>query len=324
MAPPPLAFRIIMVGLGLPGLVYTAYFLMTNQLLDTPWFYCLALCALSALPGFRHFVYFFSYNYGMSLILTTVTIWLSYLSQIALGSELGLLFHGSAYVLYGGRLLVFLWRRESSKSHEARKKEIATKNASMPFPVKIVIFIFITILMAFYSFPFYFHIRAIASGHLDGMDSWGVAGGCVALAGLIVEIVADEQKQNFKDKHGDKFVNIGLYAITRHPNYMGEIIFHIGIYIGGLGAYLSSSHHALIAVAGVGQVAMVAVMLSQTRSLAAQQWEKYRQDPEFIAYVSRTPALFPFCPVFCLPAKSEDALLAKSDDAALAGADAGT
>ena len=50
------------------------------------------------------------------------------------------------------------------------------------------------------------------------------------LSGLLFEAVADEQKLVAKRAHGASVpVTGGLYAVCRHPNYLGEIVFHLGV-----------------------------------------------------------------------------------------------
>lgn len=50
------------------------------------------------------------------------------------------------------------------------------------------------------------------------------------LSGLLLEAVADEQKLVAKRAHGASVpVTGGLYGVCRHPNYLGEIVFHLGV-----------------------------------------------------------------------------------------------
>lgn len=53
------------------------------------------------------------------------------------------------------------------------------------------------------------------------------------LLGLIIESFADAQKFSFKKnpKNNGKFIQIGLWKYSRHPNYFGEILCWIGVYI---------------------------------------------------------------------------------------------
>jgi steroid 5-alpha reductase family enzyme len=60
---------------------------------------------------------------------------------------------------------------------------------------------------------------------------WG--GFFIWLLGFLIESIADYQKfkfkQNFKNK--DQFIQTGLWQYSRHPNYFGEILCWIGIYL---------------------------------------------------------------------------------------------
>ncbi|MEH6515354.1 MAG: DUF1295 domain-containing protein [Halioglobus sp.] len=48
--------------------------------------------------------------------------------------------------------------------------------------------------------------------------------------GFTVEVVADRQKRSFRKEFGSSgFITTGLWSISRHPNYLGEIILWVGI-----------------------------------------------------------------------------------------------
>jgi steroid 5-alpha reductase family enzyme len=63
-------------------------------------------------------------------------------------------------------------------------------------------------------------------------------GSIVWISGLLIETVADWQKFNFRNSSVNKgrFVNVGLWKISRHPNYLGEILVWIGFYLFALPA----------------------------------------------------------------------------------------
>lgn len=60
---------------------------------------------------------------------------------------------------------------------------------------------------------------------------WAVAGSALWLLGMAIEVVADWQKSRFKadPENRGKFINEGLWAWSRHPNYAGEILLWSGI-----------------------------------------------------------------------------------------------
>ncbi len=49
--------------------------------------------------------------------------------------------------------------------------------------------------------------------------------------GFLLEVIADEQKRRFRAMQStkDKFIRHGLWAVSRHPNYLGEILLWCGI-----------------------------------------------------------------------------------------------
>ena len=53
------------------------------------------------------------------------------------------------------------------------------------------------------------------------------------LIGFLIEVVADSQKSKFRSnpENKNKFVNTGLWSLSRHPNYLGEITLWLGITI---------------------------------------------------------------------------------------------
>lgn len=63
---------------------------------------------------------------------------------------------------------------------------------------------------------------------LNGLDLIGVG---IALLGLVIETVADEQMRRFKQnpKHQGQLIRVGLWKHARHPNYFGEIVFWWGM-----------------------------------------------------------------------------------------------
>jgi steroid 5-alpha reductase family enzyme len=70
-----------------------------------------------------------------------------------------------------------------------------------------------------------------------------IAGLAVWLSGLAIEAIADIQKYKFNQKPANKgkWIDGGLWYYSRHPNYFGEILVWIGIYLycttllGGIG-----------------------------------------------------------------------------------------
>ena len=58
---------------------------------------------------------------------------------------------------------------------------------------------------------------------LNPLNVIEITGIAVWVTGIVFEVVADAQKTAFKDNKANKgkFINIGLWSISRHPNYFG-------------------------------------------------------------------------------------------------------
>ncbi|WP_422373420.1 DUF1295 domain-containing protein [Hoeflea sp.] len=114
----------------------------------------------------------------------------------------------------------------------------------------------------------------------------GIAGMALFVAGLAIETVADLQlyRHRLSGQSNLRTLASGLWAYSRHPNYLGEIALWFGL---GLAAMdLSGAWWAL-----AGPVALAAVIRFVSLPLTEQHLMDSRSD--YAAYAARTPVLFP-------------------------------
>jgi len=74
---------------------------------------------------------------------------------------------------------------------------------------------------------------SILKSGVNSITALDIVGWSLWAFGWTIEIVADRQKTVFKqdpDNRG-KFCNVGLWSLSRHPNYFGEIVLWIGIFV---------------------------------------------------------------------------------------------
>jgi len=73
----------------------------------------------------------------------------------------------------------------------------------------------------------------ITGGNREALGIVGYVGIAVWTIGILIEIVADQQKSAFRANPANKgrFINTGLWAWSRHPNYFGEIVLWTGMAI---------------------------------------------------------------------------------------------
>lgn len=238
----------------------------------------LGVAALSSLLVFRCFVYIFNYSYGLACIGNGVLI------AIAFGGEAGLVL-GGLLATYGLRLFWFTWSRMHSESYADRMTNVRQADTAMPTPVKAALWLQCTFLYAFHLLGLYF---AAAQGALTPA---GWVGAAIILMGIVIESVADAQKQAGKALRPDTFVTQGLYARWRHPNYMGEILVQIGILVAGVAAVLPYSGSVVAVV--LAPLYVLLLMVAECFRADNYMESRYGADLKFRDYRARSGSFFP-------------------------------
>ena len=117
-----------------------------------------------------------------------------------------------------------------------------------------------------------------------GISLWGL--------GFVVEVAADEQKRRFRAQpaNAGRFIATGLWALCRHPNYLGEILLWTGVAVTALPALEGWRYVTLISPVFVW---LLLTRISGVPLLEAQAERKWGADPAYRAHKTRTPALVP-------------------------------
>ena len=121
------------------------------------------------------------------------------------------------------RLATFLFRRISRAGKDSRFDTIKTRPVSFLMAWTIQgLWVLLTAAAA---------LAVITGGNREPLGVIGYLGIAIWLAGFVIEVVADRQKSDFKADPANKgrFINVGLWAWSRHPNYFGEIVIWIGM-----------------------------------------------------------------------------------------------
>ena len=118
-------------------------------------------------------------------------------------------------------------------------------------------------------------------GFLDGV---ALALGLVATS---LELVADEQMRVFAaNKQPGDVMQQGVWRWSRHPNYLGEILFWFSLWLFALAAAPGWWW------TGVGALAILALFVFASIPLLDERSRERR--PAFAEYAARTPALLPW------------------------------
>ncbi|CAL4061962.1 unnamed protein product, partial [Meganyctiphanes norvegica] len=111
--------------------------------------------------------------------------------------------------------------------------------------------------------------------------------------GFIIEILADYQKTRWRNNpaNEDKFINVGLWSISRHPNYFGEIMLWFGLYISASATF--SGYEYFSVLCPLFNYLLI-TRISGIPLLESYANKKWGATPQYLAYVRDTPVLIPF------------------------------
>lgn len=130
------------------------------------------------------------------------------------------------------------------------------------------------------------------SGPAPNLSIWDGIGLSMWLIGFGIEVVADKQKTvfNSKPENKERWIDEGLWARSRHPNYLGEILLWSGI-----GFFGVSSFEGLEMLAWISPVFIYILLtrISGIPILDERAKAKWGDNPDYQQYRANTPALIP-------------------------------
>jgi len=236
------------------------------------------LCA----GGLRNILYAFGLGYGLSMMANSALIVVPRLRDLLgvggplMGAQHLPIAGGALCFAYGLRLATFLWRRQADASYSSKLSDVRATSQKMPLSARAAITTFVALSQAVYSMPLKLSCDAAllaAPTVAHGVPVVGWAALAVSASGLLLEAAADEQKLSAKRLHPRAPVTTGLYARCRHPNYAGEILFHVGLWGVTAAAPLPQGLLCL-----GGQAFMSWVMVGAAKRLDAEGERKYLKD----------------------------------------------
>ena len=205
---------------------------------------------------------------------------------LALSGELDLraAIAGTLVIIWAVRLGTFLYRRIKRDGKDGRFDEIKVS------PIRFLsawtiqgLWVLLTSAAA---------LAIITSNERQDMGWVGWIGVAIWAAGFGIEVVADRQKSRFKNdpKNDGDFIDTGLWAWSRHPNYFGEITLWTGMAI--LAVPILSGWQWVTLISPVF-VTLLLTRVSGIPMLEKRADDRWGDDPEYRRYKKTTPVLVP-------------------------------
>lgn len=127
---------------------------------------------------------------------------------------------------------------------------------------------------------------AALSARGDDLGWLDVVALIVVLVGVALEHFADVDLRRFnRTKQSGQILDAGLWSRSRHPNYLGEMLWWWGLYLFALSADPD------LWWTGIGALAMTVMFLTASIPFAEKRSAERR--PGWAEYVARTPLLIP-------------------------------
>ena len=190
---------------------------------------------------------------------------------------------GCLIIIWATRLGGFLFYRVKKVGKDDRFSDMKTK--FWPFLVAWTVsslWVYITVSAGL--------LILVKSVSLD-LNMFFVIGLFFWLVGFLIECLADWQKMVFKSNINNqaKFISSGLWSLSRHPNYFGEILLWIGIAV--IAFPILEKYEYLVLLSPIF-VFFILTKISGINLLEAKADKKWCNDLEYISYKKNTPILF--------------------------------
>ncbi len=188
-------------------------------------------------------------------------------------------------LVWAGRLGPFLFRRVRRAGKDDRFDEIKRSFSRL--------FLTWTLQGLWVSLTLAAALAAVTSAEPEGLDVFAYAGLAVWVIGFGLEATADRQKSRFRADPANKgsFITSGLWGISRHPNYLGEITLWVGIALIALPVLRGWQYATLISPVFVY---LLITRVSGVPLLERKAEATWGGQEAYEAYKRRTPVLVPF------------------------------
>ena len=224
------------------------------------------------------------YDLTGSLTYISAILFALYSTNTFQSFDFGGLIIGAAIIIWAIRLGSFLFNRIHKDKKDGRFDSIKTSFSQFFMTWTLQgMWVFICSSAAFI---------AIANPTGVIINSVFFIGLVIFVFGFAVEVIPDNQKTAFRSipENKDQFINEGLWARSRHPNYFGEITLWSGITVMGLSTFEGMNYLAIFSPIFSY---LLLVYVSGVRMLEYRGHKKWGHLDSYKDYKNNTPKLIP-------------------------------
>ena len=230
--------------------------------------------------------YFFQtekfYDIVGSFTYLTVIFYTFFSSNISIGFNIGNLIISFLIILWALRLGSFLFLRICKEGEDKRFKFIKP-SATRFFMTWTLQGMWVSVC----SLSALTAMSSLTGVVVNGMFFIGII---IFISGLLIEIIADFQKTRFRNQPENKghFISSGLWAYSRHPNYVGEIVLWIGVSVMSFSSLSGVQYISLISPIFTY---LLLVYVSGVKILEASGKKRWGHLKSYQDYLKNTPSL---------------------------------
>jgi len=291
-------------GGAILGTATSATTAVANSLRSGP-FGVLALAVVASSVVTPLTIYRQAYSFSTAYALSIMGMAVALLATFDVSGSIPTVSLLAAMVVYGFRLGSFLLVRQATV---ASKRDLILKFEKTPRLKRVPFALAVGLFYAFMMTPALYLCRVASSsgvGLSETANQIVSASGALIWFAAIVQAWTDAQK--FLAKRGkDESMDFhgpsqGWFGVSRHPNFMAEIMVWIGVFVGGLPALLNGGQWSSMGVGNavalvcsvLGFSGIVQVMLGSTKRLETKQETKYGGQLPYEEWKAKTSKLVP-------------------------------
>lgn len=253
--------------------------------------------SLLIFASFIHFCYFIAIRknkndfadiaWGLGFVLLAVVSLIEKVYELGSASVSSVTFLVVLMVsIWGIRLFLYLYKRNINKPEDDRYQKMKLQWKSKVFLHSYFkVFVFQGILILIIALPF---LVLIKNPEAKSPVLWlSVLGVMIWLVGFLFEVIADAQMSKFKNNplNKGKIITSGLWSISRHPNYFGEILVWWGIFL----TCLSETQNGWTMISPL----LITFLIVKVSGVPLLE-KKYEGRSDFEEYKKKTSKLIPF------------------------------